>query len=130
ISLSGTMDDKKEILTKSSEFIKSCLSSGWTIQQEVQPAHLAPAASNDPNTSTETIMAEQLIVSADENGKHFKIKGGRYKKHGVSCYAEYLQTLGISEDLKPGAYDFKKRVVVQTTRNGEGKSSSKVIALA
>jgi hypothetical protein len=119
-TLSGTLDDKPEIVKTSAEAIKAALGKGWTV---VTKAAVAPL-STDPNSSTETIMAEQLIVSVDENGTHFKVKGGKYKKHGVAVYPEYLEELGIDKGLKPGAHIFKKKVVILT-----GEKGSKVIAL-
>jgi hypothetical protein len=126
-TVSGTLEQKKEILTTSAQFIKEAKAKGWTNPAAGIPP--GPALSNDPNTTTEIITAEQLIVSADENGSHFKIKGGRYKKHGVAIYEEYLPVLGIDPNLRPGAHEFTKKVVVQKTINGD-KSSSKVVALA
>lgn len=126
-TVSGTLVQKKGILTTSAQFIKEAKAKGWTNPAAgITPG---PTLSNDPNTTTEIITAEQLIVSADETGTHFKIKGGRYKKHGVAVYEEYLPVLGIDPNLRTGAYEFTKKVVVQKTSNGD-KSSSKVVALA
>jgi hypothetical protein len=125
--LSGNLTQKDEILRTSAQSIEKALKGGWTAQ--ATPATPTAPVVNDPNTTTETIMAELLIVSADETGTHFKIKGGRYKRHGVAIYPEYMEALGISPDMKPGAHEFKKRVVVQTTRKSDGTSCSKVTDL-
>ncbi|HEX8708843.1 MAG TPA: hypothetical protein VF723_11415 [Pyrinomonadaceae bacterium] len=121
----GTVGQKNEIIKTCAQSIKTALGGGWKTLAQAP----SQAGASDPNTTTEIIMAEQLIVSADEKGIHFKIKGGRYKQHGVSVYEEYLEALGISPDMKPGAYEFRKRVVIQCNKNGE-KTSCKVIALA
>jgi hypothetical protein len=127
-ALSGTLEQKAEIIKTSADWIKGAIGKGWTVLSQVSvPA--TPAQPADPNSTTETIMAEQLIVTADENGTHFKIKGGKYKKFGVPIYPEFLEVLGLRDDMKPGAHDFKKKVVIQITRNNEGETSSKVIAL-
>jgi hypothetical protein len=124
-TFAGTLEQKPEIVRTCAQSIRDALSKGWKVDH-----HGAAATSaSDPNTTTETIMAEQLIVSADEKGKHFKIKGGEFKQHGLAVYEEYLEALGISPGLEPGAHPFKKKVVVQTTANTDGKKSSKVVAL-
>jgi hypothetical protein len=127
-TLSGTLAQKPEIQKISAQSIKAALAGGWTVPSSV-PAQPAMPQTHDPNSTTEIIMAEKLIIAIDETGKHFSIKGGKYKKFGVAIYPEYLEALGIPEDMPPGGHEFKKKVVVQTTRNGD-KSSSKVIALA
>lgn len=125
-TLGGTIEQKNEIVKTCAQSIKTALGGGWKTITQTPPAPIIP---NDPNSTTEVVSAEQLIVSADENGVHFKIKGGRYKQFGVPIYEEYLPALGISPDMKPGAHPFKKKVVIQCSKNGE-KSSCKVIALA
>lgn len=122
---SGAIEQKPEIMKTCAQSISKALKNGWTVAAQTP----APATPADPNTTTETIMATQLVVSQDKSGKHFAIEGGRYKKYGLPVYPEYMEALGISEDTAPGAYPFKKKVVVQTTVNSDGKKSSKVVAL-
>ncbi len=127
-TLGGTIEQKTEIAKTCAESIKKAIGGGWTVVPTSLSIPPGPQLSPDPNTTTETIMAEQLIVTADENGTHFKIKGGKYKQFGVPIYPEYVEALGIDPDLRPGAHVFKKKVVIQCNKNGE-KTSCKVIAL-
>ena len=70
-----------------------------------QPATVGPA---------ETMLAETLIYSIDDNGKPaYKLRGGRYSKNGVRVWPEVLKT--IIEDLnklQPGQTAINPPVLV------------------
>jgi hypothetical protein len=126
--LSGNLTQKGEIFRKSSESINKALAGGWTSVQTTPVTPTAPVAS-DPNTTTETVMGETLEVTHDKKGKHFNVKGGKYTKFGLPIYPEYLDELGVKGNMEPGEYPFKKKILVQCTKNGD-KTNCKVIALA
>ncbi len=71
----------------------------------------APAPAVGPS---ETMLAETLIYSIDDNGKPaYKLRGGRYSKNGVRVWPEVLKTL--IEDLtklQPGPTAINPPVLV------------------
>ena len=71
----------------------------------------APAPAVGPS---ETMLAETLIYSIDDNGKPaYKLRGGRYSKNGVRVWPEVLKT--IIEDLtklQPGPTAINPPVLV------------------
>ena len=62
----------------------------------------------------EDVTVDTLIASTDDNGKPvYKVKGGKYAKHGVRVWPEVLPALGIKADeLKPGPNPFSATVRV------------------
>lgn len=84
-----------------------------TITQGLQ--HAATASQPAPAVGpSETMLAETLIYSIDDNGKPaYKLRGGRYSKNGVRVWPEVLKTL--FEDLtklQPGPTAINPPVLV------------------
>ena len=78
-------------------------------------AGLATASQPAPAVGpSETMLAETLIYSIDDNGKPaYKLRGGRYSKNGVRVWPEVLKTL--VEDLnklQPGPTAINPPVLV------------------
>lgn len=68
-------------------------------------AGLATASQPAPAVGpAETMLAETLIYSIDDNGKPaYKLRGGRYSKNGVRVWPEVLKTLiDDVNKLQPG----------------------------
>ena len=62
----------------------------------------------------EDVTVDTLVVTTDDNGKPvYRVKGGKYVKHGVRVWPEVLPVLGIKADeLKPGPNPFSATVRV------------------
>ena len=81
---------------------------------------------------------DTLVASTDDNGKPvYKVKGGKYAKHGVRVWPEVLPVLGIKADeLKPGPNPYSATVRVLLKKytdeeTGQEKlTPQKVIGLA
>jgi len=88
-----------------------------------------PQAGPAPSGETETIVATAIVKSYDPKGQvMLHIQGGRYSRHGVRVWPEYLLALGINpEALQPGPNPWSKRVLVQPAENGH---APKAVGLA
>lgn len=107
------------------------------LSAKVEDVSTKPHAPDDvPSTGDErkyrVFDAETLHVTIDEKGeKHFKVKGGPFREHGVTIWPEVLaSTFGLdTEQLMPckDGYAFKHQVRALLTAEGKLR---KVVGLA
>lgn len=99
-------------------------------------AQPAPAAA--PAGPAETMLADTLICTIDDNGRRaYKLRGGRYSKNGVRVWPEVLATLiDHVEQVQPGPTAITPPVLVtveMATRQGRadlGEDAAAVVTYA
>jgi hypothetical protein len=60
------------------------------------------------STTPNVIWAEQLVGSVNEGKSYWKIKGGQFKKFGISIYPEVLVSAGFTSLKEGSIYDLTK----------------------
>lgn len=112
--------EAKLLLSESSTLIGEALKRGWTIKPQ-QPESAQKSNGHKPDGEYETFVADQLVITFDEHGKGFKVKGGKYRKHGVRVWPEVISVLGFDPDkLEPGIQPINLKVSV-LMENGQPK---------
>ena len=93
----------KEFLTRVKLFVQLLADNGWTQWHTPQPSS-DQAASNDQTNEArngKSFEVESIKLAAGGDHPRWVVKGGNFKKFGVTCWPETLEAAGVAEKLDP-----------------------------
>ena len=146
VTMRGTfVDDWAYVLYRRAGFMDKALAAGWTVGGPKQPTTPPAARNEDAGRPTErqrppsrhenggdsglTFQAEELCLTIDSGKEYYKVKGGRFKKFGVTIWPEVLEECGIDpQDVDPRRGMSLKGYTARYVENDDGKAQ-KVTAL-
>jgi hypothetical protein len=90
----------KDFVLRVRSFVKLLAEQGWAEWSAGEEP--APAAEEKASRETEsTFPVESIKLAAGGDHPRWVVKGGNFKKFGVTCWPETLEAAGISEKLDP-----------------------------
>jgi hypothetical protein len=89
----------KDFVLRVSSFMKLLTEQGWA-EWSAGDEPAAPAA-DTTRDSASTFPVESIKLAAGGDHPRWVVKGGNFKKFGVTCWPETLEAAGIAEKLDP-----------------------------
>ncbi len=91
----------KDFVLRVCSFTKLLAENGWTewYSEENQDESTEPRRNGATNAKTFEVEAIKLAAGGDH--PRWVVKGGNFKKFGVTCWPETLEAAGIAEKLDP-----------------------------
>lgn len=94
-------DDSRELFALGDKAIEYLRRTGCK-PAAAQPTAARPADSAPQTESTaESFIASSLSADVLDGKSYWKIRGGRFKKHGIRVWPEVLEAAGLAADLNP-----------------------------
>lgn len=96
----------KEFIARVQQFVKLLAEKGWAewyaAEDHADTAEAVPAAANGNGHGGEkSFELESIQLAAGGEHPRWVVKGGKFKKFGVTCWPETLEAAGIAEALDP-----------------------------
>lgn len=96
----------KEFIARVRQFVKLLGENGWAewngSDEQHGSAESAPAAANGNGHGGEkSFELESIQLAAGGEHPRWVVKGGKFKKFGVTCWPETLQAAGIADKMDP-----------------------------
>lgn len=94
----------KEFVARVRQFVRLLAESGWTeyAQLEANPAPEAEENGEDSEARNgKSFEVESIKLAAGGDHPRWVVKGGKFKKFGVTCWPETLEAAGVAEKLDP-----------------------------
>ncbi len=98
----------KEFIARVKLFVQLLSDNGWTAEnenrspREFENAKLQDASENSGATRNgKSFEVESIKLAAGGDHPRWVVKGGNFKKFGVTCWPETLEAAGVAEKLDP-----------------------------
>jgi hypothetical protein len=93
----------KDFVLRVRNFVKLLAENGWTewYAEEGQAEAAEPRKANGNGSNGKTFEVESIKLAAGGDHPRWVVKGGNFKKFGVTCWPETLEAAGIAEKLDP-----------------------------
>ena len=93
----------KEFLTRVKLFVQLLADNGWTQWHTQQPSSDQAASNGQTNEARngKSFEVESIKLAAGGDHPRWVVKGGKFKKFGVTCWPETLEAAGVAEKLDP-----------------------------
>lgn len=90
----------KDFIVRVEGFIKLLAERGWTEWLAEEPSNETPAP-RQQTMADKSFELESILLAAGGEHPRWVVKGGNFKKFGVTCWPEVLEAAGIAEKLDP-----------------------------
>jgi hypothetical protein len=99
----------KEFIARVKQFGKLIHENGWVEWEESRPVNKETSTQGDDHVIRQTTEArngkefeiESIQLAAGGDHPRWVVKGGKFKKFGVTCWPETLEAAGIAEKMDP-----------------------------
>lgn len=84
-------------------FLALLAENGWRewATENAEPAEDSQSSNTKPAASENSFPIESIKLAAGGDHPRWVVKGGKFKKFGVTCWPETLEAAGIAEKLDP-----------------------------
>lgn len=92
----------KEFILRVKNFIKLLQEQGWAEwSEQPQPTAAETRQPDAAGAAPKSFEVERIQLAAGGEHPRWVVKGGNFKKFGVTCWPEVLQAAGLAEVLDP-----------------------------
>ena len=93
----------KEFVARVKLFVHLLADNGWTQWHTQQPSSDQAASNGQTNEARngKSFEVESIKLAAGGDHPRWVVKGGNFKKFGVTCWPETLEAAGVAEKLDP-----------------------------
>jgi hypothetical protein len=95
----------KDFVARVKQFVALLAANGWTEWEQGGQTDSEAAASRgqeeDTTRNGKSFEVESIKLAAGGENPRWVVKGGKFKKFGVTCWPETLEAAGVAEKLDP-----------------------------
>jgi hypothetical protein len=92
----------KDFVARVKQFTALLAASGWSEWEASAPAAEVQAGSDeDASRNGKAFEIESIKLAAGGENPRWVVKGGNFKKFGVTCWPETLEAAGVADKLDP-----------------------------
>ena len=94
----------KDFVARVNQFVALLAANGWTEWEHGGQVESEPGgrmADESESRNGKTFEVESIKLAAGGDNPRWVVKGGNFKKFGVTCWPETLEAAGVAEKLDP-----------------------------